>query len=383
MKKYLIALIISISLGTLAAFGFFLMRTGALNALKPSPSSAEQLNHPAPQIKSFQGVLKSALEQIQQKAEDTAAVITAAVPNPFADRSSSIASKSTPAENKTAPTDGSFIFAILGDTQRFNPNNPTGNFQKAMTSVKKLNPDMIFAVGDLLGSCDNYSKCGKGYSNWKNVVGSLMPKTYAAQGNHDRTGGNKADTIWQTAFNFPTNGPAGYSELTYSFDYKNSHFIVLASDKPTMHQINEEQRAWLEKDLAANKKDDTFVFFHEPAFPVSSKVGESLDKHAAERDALWQIFDKYNVTGVFNGHEHIVSRRKIDSSVFSGAKNTIYQFVFGDTDSFDHALPAPGIVEYAHREQGCFGLVKVSGKEITIEAHGPDGALLDSFAFSK
>jgi hypothetical protein len=89
------------------------------------------------------------------------------------------------------------------------------------------------------------------------------------------------------------------------------------------------------------------------------------------------------VTAVFNGHEHIVSRRKIDSSVFPGAKNPIYQLVFGDTDSFDHALPAPGIAEYAHREQGCFGLVKVIGKQISIEVHNKNGDLLDNISYSK
>lgn len=376
MKKLTLRIVILICLSVLFIEGYFLIISRSPN---PKVSNAENTTNQSAnesQIKSFQGILGDTLSTIREHATGLRDEVTEAIPNPFAARSTST-------ENNIAPADSSFSFAILGDTQRFNANNPNGNFQKAMASIRKLNPDMVFAVGDLLGSCDSYNKCEKGYSNWKNIVGSLMPKTYATQGNHDRTGGNKADTIWQTAFNFPANGPAEFSELTYSFDFKNSHFIVLASDKPDMHQINEEQRTWLEKDLAADKKDDTFVFFHEPAFPVSSKVGESLDKHTAERNALWQILDKYNVTGVFNGHEHIVSRRKIDSSVFSGAKNTIYQFVFGDTDSFNHSLPGPGIAEYANQGQGRFGFVKVNGKEITIEAHGPDGSLLDTFTFSK
>ena len=50
-------------------------------------------------------------------------------------------------------------------------------------------------------------------------------------GNHDRVGENKADSIYQKVFAMPTNGPSGYSELTYSFDFENSHFVVLSSDK--------------------------------------------------------------------------------------------------------------------------------------------------------
>jgi hypothetical protein len=376
MKKYFIIIFISIFLGALAALGYFLVKTGALNTFNHSFKSSETQSQPVSQTKSFQGALANTLREIQEKAADAQEAIAEAVPNPFADRS-------TLTENKTAPAESSFSFAILGDTQYFSLNKPNGNFQQAMASVRRLNPDKIFAVGDLVGNCRAYDECSKDYTNWKNIVGNFMSKTYATQGNHDRTGGNKTDNIWRTSFNFPTNGPSGFSEQAYSFDYDNSHFVILDSDKPKEHLINGDQRAWLEKDLAANNKENAFVFFHEPSFPVSSKVGESLDKNAGERNALWQIFDKYNVTGVFNGHEHIVSRRKIDSKVFPQAKNSIYQFVFGDTDSFDHDLPDPGIAEYSNKGQGGFGFVKVNGKEITVEVHGPDGSLLDTFTFSK
>lgn len=329
------------------------------------------------EIQSFRGILSGTLGSIGEKAQQLGEQITETAHNPFAQQTANNADKSP------APSADTFSFAILGDTQYFNAGDSQGNFQKAMASIRKINPDLVFAVGDLVGNCESNDKCTKDYANWKNVVGSLMPKTYATQGNHDRAGEDKADNVWRSSFNFPANGPSNYIEQTYSFDFENSHFIILDSDKPSLHKINEGQRAWLEKDLAANKKDDTFVFFHEPAFPVSSKVGESLDKNPQDRDALWRIFDKYNVTAIFNGHEHIVSRRKIDSKVFPNAKNSIYQLVFGDTDSFDHALPDPGITEYAHREQGCFGFVKVSGKEITVETHNRNGDLLDSFVFSR
>jgi len=237
-----------------------------------------------------------------------------------------------------------------------------------------MDPALVFAVGDLVSSCDGGSKCSAKYANWKKVVGTLLPKTYATQGNHDRTGDDKTDNTWRDSFAFPTNGPSGFSEQAYSFDYKNSHFVVLDSDKPKEHLVNGEQRAWLEKDLAANKKEDTFVFFHEPAYPVSSKITESLDKEPGERDALWQILEKHNVTAVFNGHEHIVSRRKIDN---------LYQFIFGSTDAFNHGLPAKGVAEYSNQGQGRFGFARVNGKEITVETHDPSGKILNSFTFSK
>jgi len=321
---------------------------------------------------SFRGVLFGILKDIGTEATN----IISAVHNPFSLNATSV----SPAAQTNSGD--AFSFAVMGDTQSFSAGNPNGNFQTVVKDITKDNVDLVFSTGDLTGSCESYTECLKKHNDWKSVDAPLLSKTYAAMGNHDNIE-DKGGKAWQDAFNFPANGPSGFSELAYSFDFKNSHFVVLDSDSPDMHEINGEQRAWLEKDLAASKKDDTFVFFHEPAFPVSSKVGESLDKNPSDRNALWNIFDKYNVTAVFNGHEHIVSRRKIDSSVLPGVKNAIYQFVFGSTDSFDHDLPDPSAVEYANRGQGRFGIVSVKGKEITVKTMSADNQELDSFTFAK
>jgi hypothetical protein len=201
----------------------------------------------------------------------------------------------------------------------------------------------------------------------------LASVTYLIQGNHDRTGEEKADSAWQEVFNLPTNGPAGYSELTYSFDFKNSHFVILDSEKPEERLINGEQRSWLERDLSRNKKEKTFVFFHEPAYPVSNKITESLDANPGERDALWAILNKYKATAVFVGHEHIHSRRKI---------NNLYQFGFGNTESFNHDLPKPGVAEYSYQGQH-FGLVEIKDSQITVKVYSVDGKILNSFIFEK
>src|SRR4030042_2346184 len=87
---------------------------------------------------SFRGVLYGILKE----AEDIASEIT----NPFSDGKSteSSAASQTSSEN-------SFSFAVLGDTQRFSPGNPSGNFHRAVASIKKLNPALVIAEGDLVG----------------------------------------------------------------------------------------------------------------------------------------------------------------------------------------------------------------------------------------
>lgn len=267
--------------------------------------------------------------------------------------------------------DSNLIFAIIGDTQYFKAGNPKGGLQKAAAVIKSKNPNLVFALGDLLGSCDGKSGCEKKLNDWKNVLGSLFSKTYVMMGNHDRTGSGKADALFQSFFSFPANGPSDFSELAYSLDYKNFHFVILDSEKPEEHLINKTQRDWLEKNLSSTKKENILVFFHEPAYPVSSKIDESLDVKSADRDALWNILAKYKVKAVFSGHEHIASRRKVAG---------IYQFGFGNTDSFNHDMPKAGMAEYAYRGKN-FGFVEVNGNKITVKTFSVDGNLLNTFTF--
>lgn len=285
--------------------------------------------------------------------------------------------------NKQPANPNQFTFAILGDTQMFYLKGAEGDFAKAVDSIEKKNPDLVMTVGDLIQSCDNQSECAA-YKLWKEIMKPMLPKTYEVMGNHDAGGENFSDKVWQEEFNLPDNGPAGYKNLVYSFDYGNSHFVVLNSERPELHKIDETQQKWLENDLSNNHKENTLVFFHEPAFPISQHVGESLDHYPEYRDPLWEILDKHNVTAVFNGHETIDGRRKIDSAIFPQAKNQIYQFIFGETDEFGRKdEPIAKDVEFSSKDNA-YAMVKVSGRQITVDVYSlPDDKLINSFTFSK
>jgi len=272
------------------------------------------------------------------------------------------------AEPAPAVVANKYSFGILGDTQRSSFASGS-SFYKAVQILKEKNPEFIAAMGDLVSSCDGKGGCQSKMDSWKGVLGPLFSKTYAVMGNHDRTGGDKADKLWQDFFSFPTNGPSGFSELAYSLDVKNAHLVFLDSDKPEEGTINSEQLDWLKTDLQNNQKELTFIFFHEPAYPVSSKIDESLDRNKSGRDALWKILSDEKVTAVFSGHEHIASRKKI---------NGIYQFVFGNTDSFDHELPSSGVAEYSYKGT-TFGYVEVADKKITVNTMSTDGKTLNTF----
>lgn len=384
MKKLLIALLAVIFFSVGLAFVYFFKNKGEIFLSSEASFSGQQQIYSGPQARSFQDTLAATFEQIGKISSAATTKISDSIPDFFSDKSSAEIQKGASETAKKRTSHGPlFSFAVIGDTQNFNFENENGYFQQAVKSIQKMNPAFIVALGDLQGKCSGGKKCKRDYQYWEDIMGDLAKKTYAVQGNHDRLGNSKSDEAWRSQFDFPKNGPAGLSEITYFFDYGNSRFIVLASDNPEMHLVDASQRAWLDQNLAANKKENIFVFFHEPAYPVYQKTGESLDNHPAERDALWQIFDKYNVTAVFSGHEHIATRRLIDSKIFPGTKNSIYQFVFGNTDSFNHNLPDPGVAEFSDQGQGRFGIIKVNGREITVETHGPDGKLIDTFTLSK
>ena len=289
---------------------------------------------------------------------------------------------STPAETITAPptaqtdnnsqnkSDSGVTFAVIGDTKSFTT-DPNGNLEKAVQSLTKQNFDIAFAMGDLIQSCDGGNKCETKYNDWKSVMAPILSKTYEIVGNHDRTGGNAADPIWQKEFNLPTNGPSGFSEMVYSFDKGNSHFVVLDTEKPAGHSFNSIQQNWLEQDLTNNKKENTFVFFHEPLFQMSQDKKDAMDANPADRDALWNILKKHNVTAIFNGHLHMFSRKLIDG---------IQNIVVGDTDSTADDIPQKGLTDFGLTGHH-YSIVSVSGKQVDLQTYSLDGKLVNDFKF--
>lgn len=274
-------------------------------------------------------------------------------------------------EGKSQPDNNpDFSFAILGDTQSFSAGNPKGNLQKAVAFIAKRGVSFSFVVGDLISDCDGGNKCEAKYNDWKRVMGPLVNKTYEVMGNHDKSEGNKADTIWQKTFgNLPSNGPSGFSKSVYSFDFENTHFVVLNSEKPEENIIDNNQRNWLEQDLNSHKKEHTFVFFHEPAFQTSIVSKHGLDAKPSERDALWAILAKHRVDAVFNGHDHIYTR-----SSYEG----VYQIVIGNTDSDNLDIAQPGLSEYSYSGKS-YIIVSVNGQKINVSLYSVDGNLINSF----
>jgi hypothetical protein len=120
-------------------------------------------------------------------------------------------------------------------------------------------------------------------------------------------------------------GPEGCTETMYSFDYAETHFVILneyfdgTSDVGTDGNIVDATYDWLVKDLDVHRKKYTFVFGHEPAFPTpdmdSGRVrhrDDSLNKYLQNRDRFWELLRDRSAVAYVCGHSHNASITTID-----------------------------------------------------------------------
>ncbi len=146
---------------------------------------------------------------------------------------------------------------------------------------------------------------------------------YPATGNHDYDNADRYMTnpklAYYSIFTMPTKGEAGGvasgSQGYYSYNYGNIHFVALESealdnDNRKLFQTPNNQVAWLEKDLAANKQMWTIVYFHHPPFTKGSHNSDTEIDLTAIRQNIVPIFEKYKVDLVLNGHTHAYERSR-------------------------------------------------------------------------
>lgn len=104
--------------------------------------------------------------------------------------------------------------------------------------------------------------------------------------------------------NFKTAAGTNYPNMTnYSFDYGNSHWLVLDGNAYTDWSAPE-LRKWVESDLHNAKKATwKFVTFHQPAFCT-----DAMHPTEQRMRLLVDIFEKEHVDIAFTGHAHDYQR---------------------------------------------------------------------------
>ncbi|MDI6618503.1 MAG: metallophosphoesterase family protein [Clostridiales bacterium] len=204
-----------------------------------------------------------------------------------------------------------FKFIVFGDSQSGNAAKPIyspwhDTVQKAFAQNKDAS--FVISLGDLIEQGQSYQHWNNWFAAAKGVIDNIpeMP----VQGNHETYVPNDGSTkpvYFINQFSVPSNGPYGFKGQTYSFNYGNTHFVVLDSQEdeeaPNDDSFLKAQAQWLDNDLAKNSQKWTIVSFHKTPYYI-----KKTRNNPAVKDIFTPIVEKHHVDIVLNGHDHGVAR---------------------------------------------------------------------------
>ncbi|MUG67173.1 metallophosphoesterase [Paenibacillus campinasensis] len=212
------------------------------------------------------------------------------------------------------------------------------------------------------------------WNHWFGAAqGHLMNTTLvSAIGNHEVMG-TKENGDFLAHFNQPGNGLDHLKGTNFSFDYNNMHFVVLNSEYKL-----EDQKDWLERDLAHNDKPWTIAMFHRGPY------GSIYD--TAEVRELWApVLEAHGVDLVLNGHDHIYVRSypMKNKQISPDGKVTTY-VVAGSTGPKFYSHTERGWHEVVDEEQTqMYASIEIVGDELRYVAKTIHGRIVDEFTLTK
>jgi hypothetical protein len=234
---------------------------------------------------------------------------------------------------------------------------------KAMDPVMTIYPGDLCWSGPTLQCLDNWRDSIDGGSN-----NGLSHITFASRGNHDAGD----TTTWQSYFYFKgiaeSIGAAHFSSyrknLTYSFDYGNSHFALIDMPHDGPSSIDSSTIAWLDADLTAaesRRLRHAFIAFHAPIYYVDGHPGTVSDR-------LIAVLNSHPiVSATLHGHEHVLAYVHIDATRIPTVTHPFEEFVSGGAGAGLYTCELARS-DWCRSTFGFF-LVTVSGSSFTVEAY--------------
>ncbi len=199
-------------------------------------------------------------------------------------------------------------FVYVGDAQ----NDVKSHWSRLIRESYRDAPRMTFMLhaGDLVNRGNNDQEWGEWFHSGSWIFASVPQ--LAIPGNHEydrdliaareKSGDEKIPKTlsrrWGQRFEFPENGPEGSSENIFYVDVQGVRIIGLDSNIEP-----ETQTEWLEKVLKDNPNRWTIVTHHHPIY------SSSVRRDNPELRSTWQqLYLKYNVDLVLQGHDHSYGR---------------------------------------------------------------------------
>ncbi len=311
-----------------------------------------------------------------------------------------------------------FLADSRGDSLHEEVNTPALN--AIISQIVKLSPKPSFVMfgGDM--SYRGYDGTSYTFLAWKKLFTPLVDHgitLYTALGNHElyqqhaHSGyflSNQQE--FQNVFtDNPSNGPAGYDHLVYSFTdpVTGSFFAVLDPyflTKDTIQfnlggNINPAEMEWLKMQVAGTSAIHKFLFVHAPYYYISNDPNEPSEANKSFT-GLWAFIDANKFDLYACGHQHLFSRRTIDSTIPAHPqttpptpawKNNVVQVLNGTcgADPFtDTIVPDVRIPWNVHNDPKTyyFSVIDISGNTVTVNSYkGSTGkyTVFDTFKIVK
>lgn len=223
-----------------------------------------------------------------------------------------------------SPDDGPFAFIAAADMRMFTGPDVYDSCRYFRGVVEKM---VEVGPGEFLITPGDFDPVNNLRWTLDQVLGPEYP-WYPVVGNHELPGygwenyaGENMEIL--RAYDYDAQrtvvrwGPGGCLRTTYSFDYRNAHFVALNlycdvdGDTKMPANISDHLYEWLARDLAETDKDFIFVFGHEPAYAQPDLdtgreryIGEGLALYPANRGRFWELLREHQVTAYINGHTH-------------------------------------------------------------------------------
>ncbi|TFG18887.1 MAG: hypothetical protein EU530_07885 [Promethearchaeota archaeon] len=157
------------------------------------------------------------------------------------------------------------------------------------------NPDFVIQLGDLASSGDMAQIWHFTMMNFPLYAANTPFQT--TFGNHDYAGGGDVNARMLFPYDY-----AASQGLYYSFDYGNAHFISVDNFDAGHYEMSDSQKVWVETDIIDAKSRGQkwiFISFHHTIFTTGTS-GQNWDLQSW----LVPLADKYDVDGIFFGHDH-------------------------------------------------------------------------------
>lgn len=279
-----------------------------------------------------------------------------------------------------AATAEPFSFVYFGDAQ----NDLRSMWSRVIREAWSDAPKASFMIhaGDLINRAESDADWGEWFQagGWLN---GMIP-SLATPGNHEYVSDKekklppRLSHHWRPLFALPENGPAGFEETVYSFDYQGVRFISLNSNVGRDRQVE-----WLEQTLSSNPHRWTILTFHHPVYSTAK------NRDNTELRNLWKpLFDKYRVDLVLTGHDHSYGRTglAVPANVAEGVNEvseagTVYVVSVSGPKMYE--VQKRSFQKRVAEDTQLYQIIHIDGSTLRYESRTAVGELYDAFTLKK